>query len=100
MSSWRIGNGNATMASMEPVAVMFADLDFAVDEYRCASTWDLGLMSGIKDEVVAGAPIVVTDTSQAFLAVVTDVDNLGARFVIEWDRPVEVPGTPPFASVG
>lgn len=79
------------MDRMEPVAVIFADLDFAVDEYRCGSTWDLGLLSGAQADVVPGAPIVVTDTSQAFLATITDVDDLGARFAIQWDRPYAVP---------
>ena len=81
------------MEGMEPVAVIFADLDFAVDEYRCGSTWDLGLLAGAQADVVPGAPIVVTDTSQAFLATVTDVDDLGVRFAIQWDRQCAVPST-------
>ncbi|MGA9147192.1 MAG: hypothetical protein WBZ04_06505 [Candidatus Nanopelagicales bacterium] len=76
---------------MEPVAVIFADLDFAVDEYRSGSTWDLGLLSGAQADVVPGAPIVVTDTSQAFLSTVTDIDDIGVRFAIQWDRPCPIP---------
>lgn len=100
MGLWRNGRGSGTMDAMEPVAVIFADLDFAVDEYRSGSTWDLGLLSGAKADVVPGAPIVVTDTSQAFLATVTDVDDLGARFAIQWDRPYAVPPTAGAAATG
>ena len=79
------------MIVREPVAVFFADLNLSVDEWQSAATW-AELQHGKRDDVVPGAPVVVTDEEDAFAATVTEITPVGPHLVVHWDRPVEVPG--------
>jgi len=78
------------MNMKEPVAVFYADLNLAVDEWQSAASWD-EIIGGLREHVVSGAPVVVTDTDDAFLATVTELTSSGPHLAIHWDRAVPVP---------
>lgn len=82
--------GASLMLMSDPVAVLFADLMLSIDRFRTATAWD-GLISGLRNDVVAGATVIVTDGSDAFEATVIDIDPTGPRFCIHWNRPVSIP---------
>ena len=75
------------MFMKDPVAVFYTDLNLSIDRWQSAVSWN-ELMSGIRDDVSSGAPIVVTDDDDAYLATVTELTSAGPHVVIHWDRAV------------
>jgi hypothetical protein len=78
------------MAMRGPVAVFFADLNLSVDDWQSDTTWTK-LLTGDRNAVVPGSPIVVTDDDDAFEATVTELTSVGPHLVVHWDRTVPVP---------
>lgn len=77
----------------EPVAVFYADLNLTIDQWQSGALW-ADLTSGSRADVVPGAPIIVTDDDDAFLATVTEITSVGPHLVVHWDRRVAL-STPP-----
>ncbi len=73
-----------------PVAVLYADLNLRVDDWQSGASW-VNLQSGLREDVVPGAPVVVTDGDDAFLATVTELTAAGPHFAIHWDRRMVPP---------
>ena len=86
------------MHMKDPVAVFYADLTLSIDEWQSSASWD-ELVSGSRDDVATGAPVVVTDDDDAYLATVTELTPSGPHLVIHWDRAVPVPPAPPQAAL-
>lgn len=83
----------------DSVATLYGDLNLKIDRWQSWASW-AELKVGKREDVVLGAPIIVTDEDVAYLATVTQITDIGPYFAVHWDRQVSLPYEPRSAVVG